>query len=63
VLPLGEKAGMSYLYATTVLAAWQYYLIKKRGPALCFEVFLNNNWFGIVLFAGIVLDYQSKGIT
>jgi len=32
-------------------------------PALCFEAFLNDNWFGIVLFAGLVLVYQLKGKT
>jgi 4-hydroxybenzoate polyprenyltransferase len=49
--------------AATVLALWQQYLIRDRDPALCFQAFLNNNWFGLVLFIGLVLDYQFKGIT
>jgi len=49
--------------AASVLAVWQQYLIKDRDPALCFEAFLNNNWFGLVLFIGLVLDYQLQGIT
>jgi 4-hydroxybenzoate polyprenyltransferase len=57
------KGGLSCLKAATILATWQSYLIKDRDPALCFEAFLNNNWLGIVLFAGFVLDYQFKGIT
>jgi 4-hydroxybenzoate polyprenyltransferase len=65
---LGQRAELSGFYytgvaAATVLALWQQYLIKDRDPALCFKAFLNNNWFGLVLFAGLVLDYQFKGIT
>jgi 4-hydroxybenzoate polyprenyltransferase len=65
---IGQRAELSGFYyagvvAATVLAIWQQYLIKDREPALCFEAFLNNNWFGLVLFIGLVLDYQFKGIT
>ena len=38
-------------------AFWQQHLIRKREPAKCFEAFLNNNWFGVSVFSGIVLDY------
>lgn len=37
------------------LAAWQQWLIRDREPAQCFRAFLNNNWFGIAIFAGIVV--------
>jgi len=65
---IGQRAELSGFYyagvvAASVLAVWQQYLIKDRDPALCFEAFLNNNWFGLVLFIGLVLDYQFKGIT
>ncbi|MBT8130485.1 MAG: 4-hydroxybenzoate octaprenyltransferase [Gammaproteobacteria bacterium] len=68
LLLIGQRAELSGFYytgvaAATVLAAWQQYLIKDRDPALCFQAFLNNNWFGMVLFAGLVLDYQFKGVT
>jgi 4-hydroxybenzoate polyprenyltransferase len=68
LLLIGQRAELSGFYytgvaAATVLAAWQQYLIKDRDPALCFQAFLNNNWFGIVLFAGLVLDFQFKGVT
>lgn len=68
LLIIGQRAGLSGFYYTgvavaAVLAAWQQYLIKDRDPALCFKAFLNNNWLGLVLFAGLVLDYQFKGIT
>jgi 4-hydroxybenzoate polyprenyltransferase len=38
-------------------ALYQQRLIRKREPAKCFEAFLNNNWFGAAVFAGIALDY------
>jgi 4-hydroxybenzoate polyprenyltransferase len=65
---IGQRAELSGFYyagvvAATVLAIWQQYLIKDREPTRCFEAFLNNNWFGLVLFIGLVLDYQFKGIT
>jgi 4-hydroxybenzoate polyprenyltransferase len=68
LLLIGQRAELSGFYysgvaAATVLAAWQQYLIKDRDPALCFQAFLNNNWFGMVLFAGLILDYQFKGVT
>jgi 4-hydroxybenzoate polyprenyltransferase len=68
LLLIGQRAELSGFYytgvvAATVLAIWQQFLIKDRDPARCFNAFLNNNWFGLVLFIGLVLDYQFKGIT
>lgn len=39
------------------LAVYQQYLIRNRERAACFRAFLNNNWFGAAVFAGIVLNY------
>ncbi len=39
------------------LFAWQQWLIRERVPRECFRAFLNNNWFGLVIFLGIALDY------
>ena len=68
LLLIGQRAELSGFYytgvvAASVLAIWQQFLIKDRDPARCFNAFLNNNWFGLVLFIGLVLDYQFKGIT
>ena len=68
LLLIGQRAELSGFYyagvvAATSLALWQQYLIKDRDPQLCFKAFLNNNWFGMVLFLGLLLDYQFKGIT
>ena len=68
LLLIGQRAELSGFYyagvvAATSLALWQQYLIKDRDPQLCFKAFLNNNWFGMVLFLGLILDYQFKGVT
>jgi 4-hydroxybenzoate polyprenyltransferase len=42
---------------TAALAIHQQVLIKDREPAACFRAFLNNNLFGLAVFAGIALDY------
>ncbi|MGH8370715.1 MAG: 4-hydroxybenzoate octaprenyltransferase [Gammaproteobacteria bacterium] len=38
-------------------AVYQQYLIRRRDPQRCFQAFLNNNWFGAAVFAGILLHY------
>ena len=41
-----------------VLFLYQQRLIRNREPAACFGAFLNNNWVGALVFAGIVIDYH-----
>ncbi len=43
-----------------LLAVYQQYLIRRREPRQCFRAFLNNNWFGAAVFAGIFLDYWTR---
>ncbi len=38
------------------LAGYQYRLIRRRGREGCFKAFLNNNWLGFAIFAGLALD-------
>ncbi len=62
LLMAGYQAGLGlYYYAGVALAAllaiYQQYLIRYREREACFHAFLNNNWFGMVVFAGILLDY------
>lgn len=40
-------------------ALYQQYLIRNREPSACLQAFLNNNWFGMLIFIGIFLDYLS----
>lgn len=39
------------------LAVYQQKLIANREPEACFRAFLNNNYFGMAVFSGIVLEY------
>lgn len=45
------------LAAAGGLSIYQQILIFHREKAKCFKAFLNNNWFGFAVFAGIALDY------
>ncbi|MDD1612680.1 MAG: 4-hydroxybenzoate octaprenyltransferase [Methylococcaceae bacterium] len=45
------------LVAAAGLAVYQQKLIFHRQKSLCFKAFLNNNWFGFVVFVGLALDY------
>lgn len=45
------------LLAASGFAVYQQYLIRDRARLPCFQAFLNNNWFGGAVFAGMVLDY------
>ena len=58
----GDQAGLGHWFRGALgvgaaLFAWQQWLIRERVPAECFRAFLNNNWFGLVIFLGIALDY------
>ncbi len=50
-----------YYYAgiaiASILSVYQQYLIKDRIPEKCFRAFLNNQWYGMVIFAGLYLHY------
>src|SRR5262245_8694465 len=54
------KLGLSYsigLATAAIFALYQQFLIRKRKPDDCLRAFLNNNYFGMAVFAGIALDY------
>lgn len=42
------------------IALYHYSLIKGRQRESCFRAFLHNNWFGAMVFAGIVVDYLMR---
>jgi len=59
---IGEETGRGVFYqlgllTAAALAVYQQYLIRRRDPSLCFQAFLNNNYFGMAVFIGLVLDY------
>jgi 4-hydroxybenzoate polyprenyltransferase len=39
------------------IAGYHQYLIRSQDPGACFEAFLNNNYYGMVIFLSLVLDY------
>jgi 4-hydroxybenzoate polyprenyltransferase len=45
------------LVLAAVLAVYQQRLIRTRQPEGCFQAFLNNNWFGAIVFVGLFMDY------
>jgi len=44
------------LSAASGIAVYHYKLIRKREREECFKAFLNNNWLGATVFAGIFID-------
>lgn len=59
---VGHQAELGLYYYLGVvcaagLAVYQQYLMRFRDRDGCFSAFLNNNWFGAVVFLGIFLDY------
>ncbi|HEC18935.1 MAG TPA: 4-hydroxybenzoate octaprenyltransferase [Gammaproteobacteria bacterium] len=59
---VGNKLELGTFYFLGLLVAaglggYQQWLIRHRDPEGCFKAFLNNHWFGAVIFAGLVLNY------
>jgi 4-hydroxybenzoate polyprenyltransferase len=58
---VGYERQLGALYFAGLLVAaglvgYQYRLIRERGREGCFRGFLNNNWVGFAIFAGLALD-------
>ena len=63
---IGWHAGRGWPYAAGLLvalalAARQLRLAADRDPAHCFAAFLDNNRFGLAVFAGLAVDYAVRG--
>ncbi len=39
---------------------YQFFLIRQREPDACFRAFLNNQFVGMAIFIGILLDYTFR---
>jgi 4-hydroxybenzoate polyprenyltransferase len=47
---------ISGMLVASGFAVYHYFLIRTRQRDGCFKAFLNNNWLGASIFAGIALD-------
>jgi 4-hydroxybenzoate polyprenyltransferase len=62
LVTVGKMLSLNYWYYAGLLAAagfaiYQWQITKHRDRDACFKAFLNNNWFGLVIFLGIVANY------
>ena len=60
---VGDMAGRGAAFHIALIAAaalfgYQQWLIRERGRDACFRAFLNNHYFGLLLFLGLFVDYQ-----
>lgn len=58
---VGWSASLGMLYyaglaIAALMALYQYRLMRSRDRAQCFKAFLNNNWLGCAVFAGLAAD-------
>jgi 4-hydroxybenzoate polyprenyltransferase len=63
---VGRILHMTYWYYLGLLGgaaffAYQLWLIRARDRESCFRAFLNNNYFGMAVFLGVLLAYQFAG--
>ncbi|MES9869336.1 MAG: 4-hydroxybenzoate octaprenyltransferase [Sedimenticola sp.] len=59
---VGVKEELTLFYylglaVAAMLVVYQLTLIRKRDPAGCFKAFLNNNYFGMAVFLGLLAHY------
>ena len=65
LLLVGQRFELGWIYYTSLgvsagLFVYQQKLIRDRVPSDCFKAFLNNNWVGAAVFAGVALDIWSR---
>ncbi|HYC35678.1 MAG TPA: 4-hydroxybenzoate octaprenyltransferase [Usitatibacter sp.] len=63
---IGAWQGYGALYfaglaVATALVGYHHRLIRDRSRAGCFKAFLQNNWIGLAVFAGIAADRSPLG--
>src|SRR4249919_236699 len=63
---VGKQAELGFNYGIALLVAagfvaWQFFSARDRSRERCFAAFLNNQWVGLCVFAGIALDLTVRG--
>ena len=61
----GRLLGFGAPYYTALAAgascfAWQQWLARGRDAAGCLRAFHNNNYFGLIIVAGVILEYAVR---
>ncbi len=61
----GRLLGLGAPYYTALAAgavcfAWQQWLARGRDAVGCLRAFHNNNYFGLVILAGVILEYAAR---
>jgi len=59
---VGHDLGLGWWYMGGLIAAaclgmYQQWLIRNRETDKCLQAFANNNYFGMIIFIGIICDY------
>ena len=62
---VGVQADMGWVYYLFILISigffiYQHILLKHRLADRCINAFLNNQYYGLIIFIGIALDYYLK---
>ena len=63
LLKIGLMLAMTWpWYLGVAITAGLFFMqqlsVRNRDPGACFRAFLNNNWIGLALFAGLVIHYR-----
>ena len=62
LIVIGQQASLNTIYYFSLIIGgclflYQLHLIRNRDPKKCMQAFLNNNWFGLVIFIGLSINY------
>ena len=62
LIVIGQQTSLNTIYYFSLIIGgclflYQLYLIRNRDPKKCMQAFLNNNWFGLVVFIGLFINY------
>ncbi len=65
MMAIGSIYALGILYyaglaGASFIAMQHVRMIRQRDPAACFRAFLGNHWLGMIVFAGIALDFAVR---
>jgi 4-hydroxybenzoate polyprenyltransferase len=65
MMAIGRIYALGILYyaglaGASFIAMQHVRMIRQRDPAACFRAFLGNHWLGMIVFAGIALDFAVR---